>query len=432
MPKKSVTSFVVVSVALLLLWGILTTGAQIKKKDATEEGEKPEPAPASRYEERLRAIRTELANERARLGLDREALAEKYPTPEITLCPITRVVPGGSAELVTRGNFSPGTKFLIGDDRDNMEVVKEAITPTGYRATVKAAPDAPPGMVGLEAFALSGITSGCTAVYIGGKYEWDFSADNGWRIKLKMLNEGFTAKQEAQIKPVYCAEFYRGDETKPFEARGVEVSYDGRTYHGDIQGYDCDTADRWAKVKERREQRMAEMQRQQEQQMAAVERYKDSPEVKKQAQEGTEQAERFMKSKELQELKKLEGVDPDKLSEKERAELMARLMQLAMEQAKGGEEEEEAEEEPAPKKVEKQPRAKAQPPAPVEIPEEAEDPIAAKMADPEFMAESIRRKNEFCPHMTLWLKKGEVEGTMGCGEERVVRQLKGTVKYTGQ
>lgn len=426
MPMKRVRALVMVSVALLLLVGIASTVAQIKKKPVFKEGKESETAPTSRYEERLRAIQTDLANERARLGLDREAVVAKYPTPEITLCPLMRVLPGDSAEMVVRGKFSSGTRFLVGDDRDILDVVKETVTPTELRAAIKAAPDALPGMVGLEVFALSGITTGCTPVYIGGKYEWNFTVDNGWRIKLRMLNETFIAKQQGDPKPVYCAEFYRGKEVKPFEARGVEVSYDGRTYHGDIQGYDCDFAGKLAEAEERQEKKLAEMARLQEQAAAPGKRPEESPEMKKQAEKASKQAEKFQKSKQFEELKKLEGVDPDKLSEKERAELMARIMQMAMEQAQEqGEEEEEA-----PKKPQKQ--AKEPEPSPVEIAEEHRDPILAKASDPEFVQENMKKKNQFCPDMMFWPKRGGVEGTMGCGEERVIRNLKGTVKYIVQ
>ena len=419
MSRKYVGTLLTVSVALLLLVGIASTFAQ-KKKLPSEGGQGLESAPTSRYEERLQAIRTDLANERARLGLDRERLVARYPTPEITLCPLTRVLPGGSAEIAVRGKFSSGTRFILGDERDLLELVKETVTPTELRAAIKAAPDAWPGMVGLQVFALSGITSGCTPVYIGGKHEWNFTVDNGWRIKLRTLDDGFIPKREGVPQPVYCAEFYRGKEIKPFEVRGVELDYDGRNYHGDIQGYDCDFALKLAKAQERQEKRMAEMERVQEQQQAEMERYRESPEFKKKQQQAEKKGKEAADSKYIQELKKYENVDPDKLSEKERAELMERMMQLAMEQAKQQGEEQEEETPTPPSK-----------PAQAQIGEEAPDPVLAKAGDPEFVQESLQKKNQFCPDMMFWPKGREVEGTIGCGEERIVRNLKGTVKYIG-
>ncbi len=433
MPKKSVTSFVVVSVALLLLWGILTTGAQIKKKAGTKEGEKPEAVPTGWYEERLRAIRTEFEAERQRLGLDRAAYGVKYPTPEIKLCSCARVVPGATADVVVKGKFALGTRFLL--DNENVEVVQETPTTSEYRATVRVAPGGGPGAAAVHPITPNNLGYlQCNALYIGGQYEWDFTAQNGWRIKLKTLSERSSAKQECLPKPVYCAEFYRGTEVKPFETRGVEVSFGGQNrYSGDIEGYDCDIAAKLAKALDHQDKRMAEMARLQEQQAAEMKRYRESPEFKKQQQEAAKQAEKLQKSKELQELKKYENVDPDKLSEKERAELMERAMRLAMEQAKGqraGEEEEE--EEQAPKKAAK-PTPKAPQPPQVKMPaEEVPDPIFAKTSTPEFIMESKEKKQEFCPSMTFWLKQGNVEGTIQCAEKTGILKLHGTVKYIGQ
>ncbi len=202
------------SVALVLSWGILR-------------------AATSEHEERWRKIRVQCATEQRRLGImDPRTLFAKYPTPEITLCRITRVLPGGMGEVVVKGKFAPATKFVFLSD--GVEVVKEAVTVTEYRATIKAAQGLGPGFVDLQPIApVSCLDAFCRAVYIGGKYEWDFTADNGWRIKLKILDEGFAGKEKGftskagveTLDPqhTYRAEFYQGDEPTPFAVSDVEV-----------------------------------------------------------------------------------------------------------------------------------------------------------------------------------------------------------------
>ncbi len=201
------------SVALLLSWGILR-------------------ATTSEHEERWRKIRVQCATEQRRLGITDQGAFAKYPTPEITLCRLTRVLPGGAGEVLVKGKFAPGTKFVF--LTNTLEVVKEAVTATDYRASIKAAQGLGPGLIDLHP--ITPVSCGyalCRAVYVGGKYEWDFTADNGWRIKLKILDEGFAGKEKGftskagdetpDPQHTYRAEFYQGDEPTPFAVGDVEV-----------------------------------------------------------------------------------------------------------------------------------------------------------------------------------------------------------------
>ena len=209
MPKKIFGSVVTMVVSLVLLWGVVR-------------------AATSRYNEQRDAIINQCDAEQDRLGLSEDALRAKYPTPELTFCRFTRVLPGGSAEVVTRGKFQAGTKFLF--DNDQIELVKEALAVgTGqkeseYRATIKVAQSAGPDYAGtLSSFQpVRCITTRCLAVYIGGKYEWEFAANNGWRLKLTTVSEPTTGGEE-EMAAVYRSEFYRRGETKPFEVREVRV-----------------------------------------------------------------------------------------------------------------------------------------------------------------------------------------------------------------
>ncbi len=224
---------------VLLVWGIVR-------------------AAVSRYAEQHQAILAGCEAERKRLRLTEDALGNrysevlysKYSTPEITLCPLTRLLPGGSGEIVVSGKFVPGTKVFF--DNDNIEVAKETATPSQYRLSVKVAQEAGPGVANLRALTpVSCASLTCPAVfYIGGKYEWNFTAANGWRIKLKILDEDFTGKQGSHRagewpripSPIVCAEYYRGTETNPFAVRRARLSLaNPSSYEAEVSVDSCDT-----------------------------------------------------------------------------------------------------------------------------------------------------------------------------------------------
>lgn len=217
MVRKSFASLL--TVAIVFLWVLGITRASTR-----------------RYEERQKALLVELAAEQQRLGLtDRAVLFAKYPTPEITLCRMTRVLPGATGEVVLRGKFAPATKFLF--ENDSVEVVKEVVTATEYRATVRVPPGIGPSYAFLYAYApVSGANARCSTLYIGGKYQWDFTAENGWRILLRMLDERFSPDADRLPDPLYRAEFYRGSEPKPFETLQVALSLDKSPWEESYSG----------------------------------------------------------------------------------------------------------------------------------------------------------------------------------------------------
>lgn len=170
----------------------------------------------SRYEERRRAILAAANAERQRLGLtDRKALFARYPTPQIKLCRAVSVPPGAAAEVVIQGKFEPGTKFLI--ENDNLDVLKENLTAAEYRATVSAARTSGPSYANVHAFApASAANARCLAVLIGGKYQWDFTAENGWRVLLRPVLQKPVSEAGKLPEQMYQAEFFRGAESRAF------------------------------------------------------------------------------------------------------------------------------------------------------------------------------------------------------------------------
>jgi len=183
-------------------------------------------AVSDRHAERRDAILAACRSELKSAGLTAAAAKNKYPTPELALCRCARVTPGGVGEVVVRGTFRQGTKFLFNSDK--VQVVKEALVASPgqkeseYHVTIKAAQVSLPEFISLESFEpqlCRGIS--CPAVYIGGKYEWNFTADNGWKIQLRQVKEPGCGQGETTA--VYHAEFFRPSEAKAFEASDVRV-----------------------------------------------------------------------------------------------------------------------------------------------------------------------------------------------------------------
>jgi hypothetical protein len=199
------TSWGLLAVTVLLVMGVVRAGT-------------------NRYWEKRSALLEQLAAERKRLGLtDRVALFAKYPTPEIRLCRPLRVAPGAEADVVVGGKFAPGTKVLF--DNDLIEVLNETVAPAEYRARIRVPAGIGPTFANAQMFApVSGGNATCLAVYVGGKYEWEFTASNGWRLKVACPDDSY--RPDLSTPPVLeCrAEFFRGAELKPFEVRNLHLN----------------------------------------------------------------------------------------------------------------------------------------------------------------------------------------------------------------
>ena len=218
MLRKQISKWSAIGLSVLVVFGLARAGN-------------------SHYMEHRRAFYDSLEGERKRLGLtDWAQIKGKYPTPEITLCHAARVTPGTTGEVAIRGKFVPGTKFLF--ENDNVEVVKENATATEYHATVRVPAGLGPGYSPLHVLAaVSGIEASppCSAVYIGGKYEWDFTAPNGWRIKIRTSKDPFPKDAEDPVA-TYAAEFYRGNESQPFQVRDLQLGLIGDLYGNPYEG----------------------------------------------------------------------------------------------------------------------------------------------------------------------------------------------------
>ena len=134
------------------------------------------------YEGRESALRERADVERKKLGLDadRGKLFAQYPTPEVTfLDQAPRLACGGTGTVSVAGKFAKGTAFLLNDDE--VEVLEEKVTATGWQAKVRVAKAALPADVDLHALApVSSAERDGRLLQIRGRYELDLKFEDGW------------------------------------------------------------------------------------------------------------------------------------------------------------------------------------------------------------------------------------------------------------
>ncbi len=179
-------------------------------------------AVAFRFQEKENAFRQANQAEMKKLGLTPAAAKARYPTPEISLVSGGCLLPGGAGEVVVKGKFVPGTKFIF--QNDSLEVVKESLAGGEYRATLRAAAGIGPQTAALMAISpVSGITTRHDrAAVVGGRYEWTMEAANGWKIVARSAGEKACGAPGPADDP-YEVLFYRKGEANPFEKRAATL-----------------------------------------------------------------------------------------------------------------------------------------------------------------------------------------------------------------
>jgi hypothetical protein len=238
-----------------------------------------------RFQDKREAVYKACQVQLQKLGIARDAAKAKYPTPEIHMVTPACLMPGGTGEVVIKGKFPPETKFIF--ENDSIDVVKETLTPTEYRATLKAAPGVGPETASVRAVtAATCITAQADrAAVIGGKYEWTMDAANGWKIVARSMSAKACGGGSSNNDP-YELLFFRKGETSPFEKRGGELYfslYDSTNYRfnisqesGDTRSAQQDAQELMKKLMDpnitpaQREQLMARMQKMQAQMLATM------------------------------------------------------------------------------------------------------------------------------------------------------------------
>ncbi len=142
------------------------------------------PAVGGDWQKRQSEFYAKSSAERKQLGLDAKALKTKYPTPEVTFSGIgsggggaaascVALCPGKTGKFEVKGKLPPGSLVVV--ESNDVEVIEEKQTASGWEATVKARPDAPPELLRVSAIsAVSAIQASVRGLEIGCEYTFTF------------------------------------------------------------------------------------------------------------------------------------------------------------------------------------------------------------------------------------------------------------------
>lgn len=134
--------------------------------------------------------------ERKQLGLDSNSVRAKYPTPEVTFSgsgagggsageQCVQLCPGKTGKFALKGKLPQGS--LVQVQSNDIEVVEEKQSATGWEATVKAKPDAPPERLRVAAIsAVSGIQVQVPGLEIGCEHTFTFDVKGGDSMVMKV------------------------------------------------------------------------------------------------------------------------------------------------------------------------------------------------------------------------------------------------------
>jgi hypothetical protein len=172
------------------------------------------------FEERRSAILTEFGVEQKKLGLERKDLYAKYPTAEIAFSDPVSVSPGATLPIVLSGKIAEGAVVLSGNDAAQLA---GALAQGRYNGKMTVAPGSGPGFVSVYVLTpVSGATTAGSVAFINVANSYDLRGTNGWTIKLVPAAKAFTVSKSEAVLP-YRVDFYRANETKPFETRDSEL-----------------------------------------------------------------------------------------------------------------------------------------------------------------------------------------------------------------
>jgi hypothetical protein len=132
------------------------------------------------------------------------------PTPTIAIEKPATLVPGGTAELIATQVTPAGATLRFRNP--SLTIVKQSITGTTAHLTLSASATSLPGQSYLEVITPSGKRNGARAAYVGGKWQIDATAANGWRVRLTPAD---ALSDPATLH--FKAEFFKTDAAAPFQ-----------------------------------------------------------------------------------------------------------------------------------------------------------------------------------------------------------------------
>jgi len=156
------------------------------------------PAAGGDWQKRQSDFYAKQSAERKQLGLDANTVKAKYPTPEVTFSgtgsgtgaagaggQCLQLCPGKTGKLALKGKLPQGS--LVQVESNDVEVVEEQQTASGWEATVKAKADAPPERLRVAAIsAVSGIQVQLPGLEIGCEHTFTFEVAGGDTMVMKV------------------------------------------------------------------------------------------------------------------------------------------------------------------------------------------------------------------------------------------------------
>jgi hypothetical protein len=152
------------------------------------------PAVGGDWQKRQKEFYEKQSAERKQLGLDAKTLRSKYGTPEVTFSgagsgaagsQCLQLCPGKTGKFVLKGKLPPGSLVVVRSN--DVEVLEEQETSTGWEATVKAKTDAPPQLLPIAAIsAVSTIETSVPGLEIGCEHTYTFEVQGGETMVIKV------------------------------------------------------------------------------------------------------------------------------------------------------------------------------------------------------------------------------------------------------
>jgi hypothetical protein len=139
------------------------------------------------------------------------------PTPTIAIEKAAALVPGGTAELIATQVTPAGATLRFRNP--SLTIVKQSISGTTAHLTLSAAATALPVESYLEVITAGGKRTGARAAYIGGKWQIDATAANGWRVRLTPVDTG---SDSTTLR--FKAEFFKTDNAAPFQTLDASLT----------------------------------------------------------------------------------------------------------------------------------------------------------------------------------------------------------------
>lgn len=180
----------------------------------------------STWSQRLAAARQQALQARTKLGLEKNEakLYGAYPTPEITFDsnPETRLglCPGKTAVVQLPGKFAAGSQVFV--HSDDIKVLKEKLTPSGWEATVQAAANAPPQRV---------LVSVAAPVSFAQRTDHLFDVACGYHWKVS-LSDGTTLAFATDLKPASPRQVVTVEWARAGKKAAVPMDVDALEDHG--------------------------------------------------------------------------------------------------------------------------------------------------------------------------------------------------------